>query len=26
SEEENIERLISAKTEEELAAIFSEVN
>lgn len=26
SEEENIERLINAKTEEELAAIFSEVN
>ena len=26
SEEENIERLISAKTEDELAAIFSEVN
>lgn len=26
SEEENIERLISANTEEELAAIFSEVN
>ncbi|QWQ28822.1 MULTISPECIES: PTS sugar transporter subunit IIA [unclassified Bacillus (in: firmicutes)] len=26
SEEENIERLISAKTEEELATIFSEVN
>ncbi|AZJ41991.1 PTS sugar transporter subunit IIA [Bacillus velezensis] len=26
SEEENIEQLISAKTEEELAAIFSEVN
>ncbi|MED3333432.1 PTS sugar transporter subunit IIA [Bacillus velezensis] len=26
SEEENIERLISAKTKEELAAIFSEVN